>query len=531
MKRYTRVLRRQALAVAAVAVLLAGGGTAVAAGRVAKGSGAKLDAPTLARLIDQEIQAKLTAEKVTAAPLADDAEFLRRLYLDIAGVIPPADKVVEFLNDTSPDKRARVIDELLASPQYGRHLADIWQAMLLPRTSDNRRLQHEPMIKWLEQNFNENKPWNQMVSELLTATGTQDKNGAVTFFLANPTADKVNDIVSRLFLGIQLQCAQCHNHPFTSWKQTDYWGMANFFVKVRPDNVNRAAKQGVSPGINESGTGRQRMLPESAMNLPPKFLLGEQPKLKANEPYRPAFAAWLTSPDNPFFARAMVNRMWHHFFGRGLVNPVDDMHEGNIPSHPELLQELTAQFVASGFDLKHLIRGICNSQTYQRSSKPVAGDVDPALFAHMTVKVLTPEQLYDSLEQVLGPARPARPVLRNANPALQRANNPRNQFVAFFQGDENADPTEYQDGIPQALRLMNAPQANNLTAAVNRIAKGEQAPAAVIERLYLATLSRRPSTAEAERLTAYVQKQGDARQAYHDILWALINSSEFRLNH
>jgi hypothetical protein len=494
---------------------------------LAAGKVAKLEAPDLARAIDQHIQARLDAEKVQAAPLADDAEFLRRLYLDLTGVIPPPDKVVAFLNDKSPDKRARVIDELLANPLYGRHLADIWQAMLLPRNSDNRRLQYDPMIKWLEENFNANKPWDRMVSEIVTALGDQQKNGAVTFFLANPTADKVNDAVSRYFLGIQLQCAQCHNHPFTKWKQTDYWGMANFFIKVRPDNPNRAAKQGITPGVNESGQGRQRNLPESAMNLPPKFLLGEAPQLKASDPYRPALAAWLTSGDNPYFAKAMVNRMWNQLFGRGIVNPVDDMHEGNLPSHPELLKELSAQFVANGFDLKYLVRAICNSQAYQRSSKPVSADADPSLFAHMAVKVMTPEQLFDSLEAVLG--KVGRPN-QAAKPAAARLNSPRALFVAFFSGDENADPTEYQDGIPQALRLMNSGQMNNLQNVVAKAAKAGD-PSAVIEQLYLTTISRRPTAAETERLTEYVKKQGSANQAYSDILWALLNSSEFRLNH
>src|SRR5262245_20302100 len=204
------------------------------------------------------------------------------------------------------------------------------------------------------------------------------------------------------------------------------------------------------------------------------------------------------------------------------------MHEGNAPSHPEMLQELTAQFVANGFDLKQLIRSICNSQTYQRTSKPVSGDAEPALFASMAVKVMTPEQLYDSLEQVLGKMAQANRPVRNA--ALQRANNPRNQFVAFFQGDENADPTEYQDGIPQALRLMNSGPMNNFAGVANRIAK-DGPPAAVIEQLYLATLSRRPTGAETERLTVYLQKQGDARQAYGDILWSLLNCNVFRCVH
>src|SRR5262249_35647628 len=161
----------------------------------------------------------------------------------------------------------------------------------------------------------------------------------------------------------------CHNHPFTKWKQTEYWGQAMFFTKVQPDNVNRAARNGETPGVTESGkpAGKKNMLPESAKIVAPKFFGGEEPKVNASQPYRPVFAQWLTSADNPYFAKAMVNRTWYQLFGRGIVNPVDDMHDGNAPSHPELLRELTQQFVAGGFDLKDLIRAVCNSQAYQRT--------------------------------------------------------------------------------------------------------------------------------------------------------------------
>jgi hypothetical protein len=517
------------LALAALALACGVAGTTLAAD---ENAAPKPDPLALARRIDQAILQRLNAEKVRPSPLADDAEFLRRVYLDLTGAIPPADKAAAFLDSKDRNKRAQLIDELLADPRYGRYMADIWQALLLPRTSDNRRLQPQPLISWLEENFNSNKPWDQFVAELLTATGPQDKNGAVTFFLANPTADKVTDTVSKLFLGVQLQCAQCHNHPFTSWKQDEYWAMATFFTKVRADNVNRAARLGNMPGINEGGRGRAPRLPESAKVVPAKFLQGEEPKLNRSEPYRPVLAKWMTSPDNPFFARATVNRLWAHFFGRGFVTPVDDMHEGNAPSHPELLQELAGQFTASDFDLKHLIRAICNSRTYQRTSKPAAGnDKDVTLFSHMAIKVLSPGQLYDSLVQVIGAPRQNAPRNRQAQQRGPGA-NPRAQFVAFFQAEEGADPTEYQAGIPQALRLMNSPQLTNGAALLNQIARAGGTPAQNLERLYLATLSRRPTAVETRRLFAYLKEHvGEVRQAYSDVLWALLNSSEFTLNH
>jgi hypothetical protein len=243
----------------------------------------------------------------------------------------------------------------------------------------------------------------------------------------------------------------------------------------------------------------------------------------------------MTTPRNPFFSRALVNRTWAQLFGRGIVNPVDDMHEGNAPSHPELLADLANQFAANGFDVKYLIRAVCNSRAYQRTSKPYAqnGDASPDLLARMPVKVLTPEQMFDSLGQALGGNQQAAPAgRRGPMMGARRPLNPRDAFVAFFGVDDgSADPTEYQNGIPQALRLMNSPQLNN-AAMLTPLLKSDKTPAHVVEHLYVAALSRRPTPAETNRLTAYVRRhKGEPRQAYADVLWALLNSSEFTLNH
>ncbi len=521
------------------AALVAGlmvGGSAVAAG--------KPDAAALARRIDQAVDKQLAAEKIPASPRADDAEFLRRAALDVTGVIPSAERVTAFLDSKDPAKRAKLIDELLASPQYGRHMADVWQHLMLPRDSDNRRLQAAPFATWLEESFNADKGWDRIVRDLLTATGDQDESPAVTYFLANPTVDKMTDATARLFLGVQLQCAQCHNHPFTKWKQDEYWGMAAFFMKVRPDRVNKAAKNGNSPGIAEvtAKGGKPPKLPESARTVPAKFFQGEQPSLDRNAPYRPVLADWIASPKNKFFARAMVNRTWGQLFGRGFVNPVDDLRDDNVPSHPALLQDLADSFAASGFDLKFLIKSICLSETYNRTSRPAAGnEKDETLFSHVAVKPLTPEQLYDSLDVVLGAAREARGAARGGKgnkpaPPAQGGKKglgagPREQFIAFFSADDNALATEYHAGIPQALRLMNAPQMNNTAAVAAAYARGSSS-AEAIEHIYLATLARRPTADDKARLNAYLEKhKGEPRQAYGDIVWAVLNSSEFALNH
>lgn len=491
----------------------------------------KLNAAGLAKFIDQQLSQRLKEEKVTASPLADDAEFLRRACLDLTGKIPSVERTLAFLNDTNPAKRAQLIDELLASSDYGRHQADLWQAMLLPRNSDVRFVKRDPLFNWLEESFNSNKPWNKLVHELVTASGGQDKNGAVTYFLTNNSVDKLNDSVARMFLGVQLQCAQCHNHPFTDWKQTDYWHMAAFFMKTQIEQVRNPNKGGGVPSVQEAGNIRKNknFLPESAKILSPKFLQAEEPAV-GGKALRPILADWLTSASNPYFSKAMVNRTWAQLFGRGLVNPIDDMHDGNPASHPELLAELSRQFAANDFDLKYVIRAICNSQSYQRTSKPYANNADasPALYSHMAVKVLSPEQLYDSLTTILGETRGAGPGPRAAAAARNGPATPRQTFVAFFMLEE-PDPTEYQVGIPQVLRLMNSQMTNN-NSSIGRVIREMKSPEEVVEQLYLSVLSRKPTAGEQEMMLSHVKKQIDPKTGYADILWAMLNSSEFALN-
>jgi hypothetical protein len=495
-------------------------------------SGTQLSPAELARHIDAAIDARLAAEKAPAAAVADDAEFLRRAYLDIAGHIPPAERVVAFLDDRDANKRVKLIDELLASEDYGKRQADIWQALLLPRSSDNRAVRFDAMTKWLEDSFNANKPWDKMVRELVTAAGDAEESPTVAYVLANRGPDKLTDSVTRLFLGVQLQCAQCHNHPFTAWKQDEYWGMAAFFSKVRlQGNPRPAAQRGGTVTITEGNMGRPLPRPDSAKTVPAKFLQGEQANLTGDGSARKVLADWMTSPRNRYFGKAMVNRTWAQFFGRGIVMPVDDMHDGNIPSHPQLLADLAEQFAASGFDVKYLIRGVCNSKAYQRTSKVAAetAGAAPELFSRMAVKVQAPEQLYDSLVQVLG--GPPQLNQQRRNPMMRLGpQTPRQAFVNFFK-IEDADPTEYQVGIPQALRLMNSPQMNNANMLTGLLSGGKSAPE-VIEQLYLKTLSRRPTREELNRLTEYAARSGgQPRAAYADMLWALINSSEFAFNH
>lgn len=495
--------------------------------------GAAKDAAAVAKFIDSQIAAKLAIEKVPTSPTSSDEEFLRRVFLDIAGVIPTAEQSKAFLDSKADDKRAMLIDELLESPNYARHRADLWMGLLVQKTSDNRRVNFESLRSWLDEQFAANRPWDKIVSDIVTASGDQDKNPAVGFYLSNNTVDKMTDEAAKAFLGVQLQCAQCHDHKFNDWKQTEYWAMAQFFMKVQVGGLKKDA----TPSIQETPNVRRNKmnpLPESAKAVEAKFLQGDSPSLAKSEPYRPVLAKWMTAPTNPFFAKAMTNRVWSEFFGRGIVNPVDDMVGQNLPSHPELLTALAADFAANGFDVKHLVRGICNSQAYQRSSKAVAGNESaaPHLYAKATVKVLSPEQLFDSLAAVTkfqDPAGKAREKGANGKAGPQGA---RERFVNFFlAGAEMVSTVDYEAGIPQALKLMNSRQTGSANPQVVRNVVGTSRGTEAIEKIYLAALSRRPTAIEVERLSKYIAgANGLPQDAVGDVLWAVLNSSEFTLN-
>lgn len=497
-------------------------------------NGTKIEAAALAKLIDQEINKRIKAEKGTSTGLCSDEEFVRRAHLDIIGVIPTVARVTAFLESKDPQKRAKLIDELLADARFGSSLSETWTLHLVPRELNNNLLKKKPLEGWLAEHFNKNTPLDKIVFELVTASGDIDKNPAATYFVANSTVDKITDNVTRMFLGVQLQCAQCHNHPFTDWKQTEYWAMASFFMKTRVQGTAKgAAKGGATPSVSEVAklpVGKKG-LPESAKIVPAKFLQGAEPKITGTE-MRPTLAKWMTSTDNKFFARAMVNRFWYQLYGRGLVNPVDDMHDDNAASHPALLATLTEQFKLHDFDTKFIIRAICNSETYQLSSVSNADldSVDPELYGRREMRTMTPEQMYDSLTTILGNAQkgdaPKDKAVKKGGPAT-----PRDNFLNFFRV-EDYNPLEYQNGIPQALRMMNSPFTNRVEVTAAEITKGSKAPAEAIDRLYLSALSRHATTKETERMTTYINRPGTTpRVAHGDILWTLINSSEFVLNH
>jgi hypothetical protein len=518
-----------------------------------KPAGEVLDAQALAARIDQYINARLGQSGVIPAPLADDAEFLRRVYLDLIGRIPRVAEARAFLDDPSPEKRRRLVERLLDSPQYVTHFGNTWTAVILPQNNNQFRQNLAGTFKpWIEKQIRENVPYDQMVRELLTLPQGGLGNpgvrvaqpGNVRPAVPTPVAFyQVNELkpenlaasTSRVFLGVRLECAQCHDHPFNEWKRQNFWELAAFFAGIRaPARVppGRAPQAALNPNASSI------KIPGTEKVVEARFLDGAAPKLEPQMNPRTALADWVTAENNPYFARTGANRVWGHFFGIGLIDPVDDEPtEDNPASHAELLADLTRQFVAHKYDVKYLIRAITASQAYQRTSAVTdRAQNEPRLFARMALRGLTPEQLFDSLAQATGYREP-----RLGGPVLGRPidpRSPRTQFLVKFASQERK--TETQTSILQALSLMNGKFIADATSLERSttLAAVVDAPflstARRVETLYLAALTRRPRAEELARMVAYVEgggPRGSQDAALADVFWVLLNSSEFILNH
>ncbi len=507
----------------------------------------------VAKLIDREIDVRLSAAKVPASPRAGDAEFLRRVHLDITGKPPTATQTAAFLADPAADKRAKLIDDLLASDEYGRHFGERWVNLFRQMSANPSEWEPDKLRDWITERLNTGRGWDETVRDLFTTTGLLADNPQAGFYYFN--ADMQGKFepkimagnVSQLFLGVQLQCAECHDHPFSDWKQKDFWGLAAFFgATSTPNNPpnTRAVRDNLPKQPPKPGTPLTISIPagearNAGTRVRAKFLGGEEPALDPAASARLPFAAWLTGKENRMFARTAANRLWAHFFARGFVNPLNDFADHNPPSHPALLDTLADELVSADFDLKHLIRGVCLSDAYQRTSKPAPGndkpDADP-LFARMTPKVLTPEQLYDALcgalevPDLAPPADPKNPP-KKPNPKAPPPPSHRSLFVGQFRGPGVTDePTELKLGVPHALKLMNEATFNTGGKVVDRVLESAKSPADALEELFLAVLCRKPTADERDTFAAFVAKQKAPREAYRRVVWVLLNSSEFMLN-
>jgi hypothetical protein len=506
------------LSMGAVAAVQCGAGESIAA--------------ELATRIDQQIDARLRSEGVPAAEVADDAEFVRRIHLDLHGTVPTLEQTTRFLADAAPDKRAGLVDSLLADARYGQYLADIWQGYLMSPFADDQTKRAGRFRDWLAEQFN-TRPWDEIVTDVITAGGKMEDNPAVTYLIEGrlPRAvPDLTDLTTRYFMGVRLNCAQCHDHPFVKWKQEEFWGMAAFFTQIQtPKRAKQVYEKGVvdDPALT-LGNLKDAGVPDGFMQRAPTFLGAQELSVQTKTvPHRTALAEWMTAPRNPWFARAMVNRTWWRLFGRGIVQPVDDMHEANAPSHPELLDLLSRAFAESGFDLKFLTRAMVLSRAYQRTSQPGASaGKQEALFARMTIKVLSAGQLYDALETITGP--PAKVT------GIDVREGARWEFTKFFGESGDPDPAAYRRGIPHLLRQMNSGQftGRNLDVLVTQLAgAGDRTVEETASDLFLTILSRRPTENELRKVKSYVDRTGSVPDGLRELAWALIMTSEFSLNH
>jgi hypothetical protein len=530
------------------------GAGAARAAPAAEDAGAR-DALALAAAIDRHIAAGWEAGKVQPAPPASDAEFLRRVYLDLAGRIPSATEARQFLDDPRPDKRQRVIDRLLAGPTYVNHFTNVWRNLLVPEVAAGiqARIQRPSFEGWLRKQLAENAGYDKLVRELLTAPvgagglgkvpvgfGGDAPSPAGFFFAKEMKPENLAASTTRIFLGVRLECAQCHNHPFADWKREQFWQFAAFFAGLRRQGMGEIVQ--VAPEVADR---HELTIPDTNRTVSARYLDGSEPAWRTGASTRETLADWVTRADNPYFARAAVNRTWAYFFGTGLIEPVDEIAGTDAePSHPELLDELARQFAAQGFDLKFLIRSITNSKTYQLSSAVTdASQGDPRKFARMPLRGLTPEQLYDSVAQATG----YQEARSNLPPGvfINGAGGARDDFLARF-SSQNDKSTDYQTSILHALALMNGRLVGDATDLERSelLAAVLDAPfldtAGRVEVMYLATLTRRPTDREVQRLTKFIDERtaaGDGdrakrrSEALADVFWALLNSGEFLLNH
>ncbi len=502
--------------------------------------------------IDKLVLKKLEQLRIPPSGQATDAEFLRRAYLDAAGILPTPSESEAFLADKSPDKRARLIDRLLERPDFVDYWSYKWSDLLLV---SSRRLSKADMwtyYDWIRINVAENKPWDRFVREIITASGSARENGAVNYYLIHREPIDIVENTTQAFLGTSITCARCHNHPLEKWTQMDYYGMLNQFSRVRIKTASQMRRGDVfeDASVYSSTTGEINH-PRLGRPLPPKPLDAPALDLNSKEDRRAHYADWLTSPQNPYFARAVVNRVWKNFMGRGLVEAVDDLRATNPPTNGELFDTVVADFTASGFDVKKLIRTIMASATYQASSRPNEHNAqDDKYFSHYILRRLPAEVLLDTLSQIT-----QSPEKFVGFPAGVRAMQlPDAQVDSYFlaafgrpprlqtrESDRTAEPS-----ITQALHAINGETLNaklrSPDGTVAMLSKLGLSDERTVEYLFLAAFSRYPSEDERRLMTSALRAAREAkptgataddpyRLALEDMLWAMLTSKEFVFNH
>lgn len=468
---------------------------------------------------------------------AQPYQLMRRAYIDIIGRIPTAEEARSFLKDTDPKRYSKLVDDLLERPEYAEHWATKWIDLLRPnpyRVGIKAVLNYD---FWIRDSFRKNKPYDQFVRELLTAQGSTFHNGAVTMYRDRRTPEELTTITSQLFLGIRLECAKCHHHPFEIWGQDDFYSFAAFF-----SNVDRKGT-GLSPPISGSEefffSGRKRNVthPVTGEVMNPEPLYGEIEQIKPEEDTRKVLAEWVTSPDNPFFSQVMANRVWADLMGRGIVDPVDDLRGTNPPTNKKLIEALGRDFADHQFDIKHLIRRIANSYVYQLDSIPNESNVvDNRYYSRYYRQRMKAEVLLDSICQVTGvnESFSAMPPGTQSNEIWTHRVS--SLFLdAFGRPDPNQDPPcerNSETTVVQALHLMNSEDLYKKVISdegvAHQLSKSEKTPDQIIEEIYLMVYSRFPTSQETEFLSKLFEEEGASRRGViEDIFWSMLNTPEF----
>lgn len=476
-----------------------------------------------------------------------DEEYLRRAYLDVLGRIPTVDEATSFLHSKEKGKRAKLVEYLLKHEDFAKNFANQWTVVLTGRKRQERMVLRGELTSWLRQQINADRPWNEIAFDLITAKGSNKENGAVNFPISHLEMEAVplTSVTTRVFLGQQIQCTQCHDHPSNDWKQADFWGINAFFkgLKFREVRLPDASGAEVIDHLELTDAPTDAFASFDKRNglmgvAFPRFLDGRKISQSTDVDRRVELGKFITDPKNENFAQAFVNRMWGHFLGRGFVNPVDDFGAHNPPSHPELLEALGKDFAANGYDIKTLVRWIMNSQAYHLSSMMTKGnEKDETLFSHMALKPMVPEQLFDSLLT----ATAAHKTEGAANLDRQR-DQWLGQFVFAFGNDEGEEGTSFNGTIPQALMMMNGNLMERAVGGkpgsflddlkVRAVAQRKMAPPIfMVNNLFLAALSRYPTRGEMTAASAVLTSNPDTVYVLEDLFWALLNSNEFILNH
>ena len=491
--------------------------------------------------IDTLVAEKLNKLRIVPSGLASDEAFLRRAYLDVVGLPPTPEEREKFLADTRPDKRDRLIDGLLDRKEFTEMWVMKWAELMQIRTIRNGQntVSYKAALNyydWLRERIDSNMPFNQLVAELLSAKGGTFSSPATNFFQMEDDVLKLTENVAQVFMGTRIQCAQCHNHPFDRWTMDDYYGFAAFFAQVK-----RKPAEDPRERIVFDGGGEIKHL-VTKQDMPPKFLGGPRPEIAKGTTRRESVASWLASPENPWFARNIVNIVWDHYMGVGIVDPVDDMRVSNPPSNPELLDALAEKFVSYNYDFRKLVRDICTSRTYQLSTETNATNAeDTRNFSKAMIRRVRAEVLLDSISQVTNTTEKYKGLPKGARAVQIADGNTSNHFLTTFGRATRATvcscEVKMEPNLSQALHLINGETVHQ------RILQGKIVPdmlaekkphAEIIEALYLRTLTRSPTAQEAEKLLAAVAAGADPngqREILEDIFWALLNSKEFIFNH